>query len=107
MSKFNRINVEVDDPKILLNINTEEDYKNIIDQKINTSYRLTNLWIEVTNLPKIYEVSTTCEVMLVAAWLAGVIAFSPERMNVARSPEVYGFKRWMYSADTVIPVVFT
>ena len=40
------------------NYHYEEDYKNIVDQKINSSYRATNLWIDVSNLPKIYDVST-------------------------------------------------
>lgn len=41
------------------NYSFEEDYKNIVDQKINGSYRATNLWLDVSNLPKIYDVSTT------------------------------------------------
>lgn len=36
-----------------------ENYKNIVDQKINASYRITNLLLDVSNLPKIYDVSIT------------------------------------------------
>ncbi len=36
----------------------EEDYKTIVEEKTNTSYRATNIWIDVSNLPKIYDVST-------------------------------------------------
>jgi len=35
------------------------DYKDMAEQKINSSYRATNLWLDVFNLPKIYDVSTT------------------------------------------------
>ena len=35
------------------------DYKDIVEQKINDSYGATNLWLDVSNLPKIYDVSTT------------------------------------------------
>jgi len=40
------------------NYSFEKDYINIVDQKINGSYRATNLWLDVSNLPKIYDVST-------------------------------------------------
>ncbi len=39
------------------NYSFEENYKNITDQKINGSYRATNLWLYVSNLPKLYDVS--------------------------------------------------
>jgi len=37
----------------------EQDYRDIVQQKINASYRATNIWIDVTNLPKIFDFSTT------------------------------------------------
>jgi len=40
------------------NYSFETDYINIVEQKINSSYRATNLWLDVSNLPKIYDVST-------------------------------------------------
>jgi len=39
--------------------NLDVDYKNTVEQKINRSYRATNLWLDVSNLPKIYDVSAT------------------------------------------------
>lgn len=35
------------------------DYRDKVEQKINGSYGATNLWLDVSNLPKIYDVSTT------------------------------------------------
>jgi len=40
------------------NYSFEEDYKNTVEQKINGSYRATNLWLDVSDLPKIYDIST-------------------------------------------------
>lgn len=36
----------------------EKDYKNIVNQKMNNSYRATNIWLEVSNKPKIYDITT-------------------------------------------------
>jgi uncharacterized membrane protein len=49
---------------LLFDKSTEEytvnkDYKNIVDEKINGAYSTTNMWLSVSNLPKIYDVLTT------------------------------------------------
>jgi len=38
------------------NYSYKEDYQNTVEQKINGSYRATNLWLDVSDLPKIYDI---------------------------------------------------
>jgi uncharacterized membrane protein len=49
---------------LLFNESTEEyvidkDYKDILEQKMNAAHGVTNLWLYVSNLPKIFDVFTT------------------------------------------------